>query len=72
VAAVGDYDTMKPFGANAKKISFGGKHKTRTSCGPSPADYKISEKLIKPNVPGFKMNNEQWVLLDESALMNRL
>lgn len=60
---------MRPFGATARKISFGGKYKPQTRWGPSPCDYDPSIKLVKPSQPGVKIHQQQWVLLDEASLL---
>lgn len=67
--SVGAYNTMRPFGAAARKITFGGKYKTQSSWGPSPCDYDPSVKLVKPSQPGVKIHQAQWVLLDEASVL---
>ena len=68
--SVGDYNPTRPFGAGARKMTFGGKYKTQSAAGgPSPCDYDPSIKLVKPRRPAAKMHQAQWVLLDEASLL---
>ena len=67
------YTIVKPFGHNARKITIAGRHqKTKTSVGPSPCDYDPSVKLVKPRTGGGKIHQDQYVLIDEAAMMQQI
>lgn len=62
--SMGDYNVMKPFGAECKKMSIGLKYRdAKRRDGPSPCEYDPSIKLVKPSQKNTKISEPQWVLI---------